>query len=90
MYVYVGEPFVYIGYYILCMGDVCTYIFIFYVVFEVADSDVILRGCLRDRWSIRCLIADEMERGFYNSRLFFFLVWPIYQCHRFQRCLCGL
>ena len=29
-----------------------------------------LCGCWRDRWPIRCLRADEVERGFYNASLF--------------------
>lgn len=29
-----------------------------------------LCGCCGDRWPIRCLMADEVERGFYDVKLF--------------------
>jgi hypothetical protein len=29
-----------------------------------------LCGCRGDRWPIRCLMANEVERGFYNAGLF--------------------
>ena len=30
-------------------------------------------GCWRDRWQIRCLMAVEVERGFYNAGSFYSL-----------------
>jgi hypothetical protein len=45
---------------------------------------------LRSRWPIRCLMANEVERGFLECGVVLLLIWPIYQPRRFQRCLCGL
>ena len=45
-------------------------ILFFNVVFEVVDRAVMLRECRRDRWPLWCVMANEVESGFFNAGCF--------------------
>ena len=78
MYVCVGEPFDYIGFYTFCMDDECAYVFIFYVI-------LLVMWMLGGRWPIWRLMADEVDKMFLQCGVVLLIVSPIYQPCHFQR-----